>query len=265
MTLGHSPALASVVRLGLLLGCLVVAAPLMVAGQLPDSMPPGAAEADSIDSSAAYTGPLPRPAREALAYILTSSPDTPNGMGLLAVGMAEAEIAAEHVALAGRDTTSLSNMQRHMSHVLHAVDPAEVGQGPGMGYGVRRAARQILEQARLLEGLAATDPGSMGVESEDPGIESEVPGVLRYHAPWVARAARGTIARTQEVTELARQVQRASSARAAHRLVERLANAVRAMAHGYDADGDGRIGHTEAEMGLAQVRHHLSIVERLTR
>ena len=98
-----------------------------------------------------------------------------------------------------------------------------------------------------------------------PGAGEDIPGVLRYHAPWVARAARGTMARTNEVTDLARQVQRASSAVVAHRLVRRLADAVRAMTYGYDADGDGRIGHTEAEMGLAQVRHHLNIVERLTR
>lgn len=255
---------------------VALAVPTTTGAQVVDSLALPAGEADSLESSDAYAGPLPRPAADAVGYILTSSPDAPGGMGLLAVGMAEAEIAADHVALAGRDSTNLSNMQRHMSHVLHAVDPSEVGQGPGMGYGVRRAARQILEQARQLEGTGQTGqlegmeqaprpealaPAAVG----EVDAEGDVPGVLRYHAPWVARAARGTMARTDEVTDLARQVQRASSAVAAHRLVERLADAVRAMTYGYDADDDGRIGHTENEMGLAQVEHHLRIVERLTR
>lgn len=203
---------------------------------------------EAADSQAVrYAGPLADAAAQRLGYLTTASPDTPAGMGLIATGLAEAEIALEHVSLAGRNAGDLSNMQRHMGHVLHAIDPTEVGRGPGMGFGVVRAARGSLlqiEQLRALEGL---------------------PRVVSFHAPYLARAARGALARADEAVALARQVQRASSAAAAHRLVERLDEAVRAMAYGFDRDDDGRIGHTEDEMGLAQVRYHLTLVQRLTR
>lgn len=204
--------------------------------------------ANAADSKAVpYAGPLPVAAAQRLGYLTAASPETPAGMGLIATGLAEADIALEHVSLAGRNAGDLSNMQRHMGHVLHAIDPAEVGRGPAMGFGVVRAARGTLlqiEQLQALEGL---------------------PGVVSFHGPYLARAARGALARAEEAVELARQVQRASSAAAARRLVERLDQVVRAMAYGFDRDDDGRIGHTEDEMGLAQIRYHLTLVERLTR
>lgn len=202
------------------------------------------ATADTLEQS--YAGRLPPTAANALAYILSAAPDTPGGMGLLDTGRAEAEIALQHAAFAGRDSTDLGNMQRHMAHVIHAVDPGQGSQGPGMGYGVKQAARQIVAQIE----------GARNVEG--------VPGVLSFHAPRVAMAARGTMARVDEVVALARQVQSAGSASTGNRLVKRLADAVRAMAYGFDRDGDRRIGQTEDEMGLAQVGHHLELVERLT-
>jgi len=201
-------------------------------------------EADTLERP--YAGPLPPTASNALAYILTAAPDTPGGMGLLETGRAEAEIALQHASFAGRDSTNLGNMQRHMAHVIHAVDPGQGSQGPGMGYGVRRAARQILvqiENAQRVEG---------------------VPGALTFHGQRVAMAARGAAARVDEVVALARQVQSAGSAQAGNRLVRRLGDAVRAMAYGFDRDGDRRIGHTEDEMGLAQIGYHLALVQRLT-
>lgn len=206
------------------------------------------ADSAAADSNAVpYGAPLLESAAERLRYLTSASPETPGGMGLVATGLAEAEIALEHVSLAGRNAVDLSNMQRHMGHVLHAIDPTEVGRGPGMGFGVVRAARGTLLQIEQLQALES------------------LPGVVSFHAPYLARAARGALARAEEAVELARQVQRASSAAAAHRLVARLDEVVRAMAYGFDHDDDGRIGHTEDEMGLAQVRYHLTLVERLTR
>lgn len=219
-----------------------------VTDTLTDSLPAvdSAATRDSVIVPP-YAGPLPRPAAERLDRLVAAAPETPGGMGLIAAGMAEAEIALEHVSLAGRNPGSLSDMQRHMTHVLHAIDPTEVGRGPGMGFGVVPAARGTLlqiEQIRDIDGL---------------------PGVASFHAPYVARSARGTLARATEAIDLARQIQRATSAPTAHRLVERLGETVRAMAYGFDRDGDGRVGHIEDEMGLAQARYHLMLVQRLTR
>lgn len=232
------------------------------AGQIPDttSMEPEAA-VDSVDGGMLtvadtlpvadslptpdWTAPMPQAAQTALGYVTEASPDTPGGMGLLEVARQEAEIALQHARLAGRDSTDLANMTRHMTHVLHALDPTEVGAGPGLGYGVRPAARAMttrLQEAARVEG---------------------VPGVLRFHAPFAVRAARGAEARATEAVTVARSVQRAASAAEGRRLLRRLAEVVRTMTYGTDSDGDGRVGHTEDEGGVAQVAHHLELVRRV--
>lgn len=243
--------LAGALAVGTMLCGLCAPLGAQVVDSIPDRFPADSLldslEADADTTERPYAGPLPPTAANALAYILAAAPDTPGGMGLLETGRTEAQIALEHASFAGRDSTNLGNMQRHMAHVIHAVDPGQGSQGPGMGYGVRLAARQILVQ---IEGAQSVP---------------DVPGALIFHGPRIAMAARGAAARVDEVVALARQVQSARSAAAANRLVRQLADAVRAMAYGFDRDGDRRIGHTEDEMGLAQIGHHLALVERLTR
>lgn len=244
----------------LLVACL---APGGAEGQVPDttSMAPEAAVdsmvadtlavvdtitvADSLPT-ADWSAPMPDAARTALAYVTDASPDTPGGMGLLQVARQEAEIALQHARLAGRDSTDLANMTRHVAHVLHALDPTEVGAGPGLGYGVRPAARAMTTRIREAARVGA------------------VPGMLRFHAPIAVQAARGADARATEAVTVARSVQRAASVAEGRRLVRRLVEVVRTMTHGSDGDSDGRIGHTEEESGLAQVAHHLELVRRVT-
>lgn len=185
------------------------------------------------------------PVRLQVGYVLDAYFDTPGGQGLLPTAVAEAEIALEHVRLAGRDSTYLGNMRANMVHVLHALDPYEVGSGFGLGYGVKRAANAV---AMNIEVAAATEGASENV-------------VL--HSTSAARAARSAVLRADEAIALARAVQAASTARDANRLVERLAASVRAILYGSDSDGDGRIGWAEDEAGLAQVRYHLTLMMRV--
>lgn len=242
---------------------MALLAPGGAAGQIPDttSMAPGAAVdsmvADSLALAESLTAtdslptpdwsvPMPEAARAALAYVTDASPDTPGGMGLLQVARQEAEIALQHVRLAERDSTDLASMTRHVAHVLHALDPTEVGAGPGLGYGVRPAAR------------------AMTTRLQEAARVEAVPGVLRFHAPIAVQAARGADARATEAVTVARSVQRAASAAEGRRLVRRLAEVVRTMTYGSDGDSDGRIGHTEEESGLAQVAYHLELMRRVT-
>lgn len=242
---------------GMALALMVaMAAPTVTTAQLPDSIAvdslTGATRATADPTAASDTLPadwsasLPMSGRTTLDYVVGASPDTPDGMGLLETARAEARIALEHVHLAGRDSASLSNMKRHVPHVLHAIDPAEAGGGPGMGYGVRRAARGMQDR---LEELARMD---------------DLPGVLRFHLPFALQAARGAEARANEAIAAARELQGATSAPEGRRLVRRLDAAVRAMAYGSDRDDDGRIGYKEDESGVAQVGYHLSLVRRVT-
>ncbi|MDA1103532.1 MAG: hypothetical protein O2956_08065 [Gemmatimonadetes bacterium] len=191
--------------------------------------------------------PIPAEIADRLAFLTDAFGDTPGGWGLIETGMAEAAIAADHVRLAGRDTTDLGNMIRSMSHVLHAIDPAEVGNGFGLGYGVRRSAQAMLFH---LDAVAA---------------ESEIPPAVRLHVDLAKGGASGALQHAEAAIALARSVQRATTPQQAHRLVDRLSDLVRAMAYGRDADGDGRIGYHEAESGLAQATYHLNVLRAMER
>tara|TARA_Y100000996_G_scaffold384258_1_gene340834 strand:+ start:850 stop:1449 length:600 start_codon:yes stop_codon:yes gene_type:complete len=161
--------------------------------------------------------------------------------------MLEGEIAAAWVRVAGVDTLDVTRMIEAMTHVIHAIDPAEVRSGNGMGYGFRRAAEDVQTQAEMLQ-IAVPDTLS-------PAIA--------FHAPFVSYAAYIAQARADDVITLARQVQSAQDVTSALPLIKRLAEAVRAMMYGEDVDNDGRIGRNETEVGLAQAAYHLSLVYRM--
>lgn len=80
--------------------------------------------------------------------------EAPNGQGLLTTAVTEAAIAAQHAELANEAGASLADVQLHVGHMLHAIDPALAIGGPGLGYGVRLAASSAA--ARLT--IAASDP-----------------------------------------------------------------------------------------------------------
>jgi len=201
---------------------------------------------DSLFGSAVDTlPPLPEEVITHLAHLTTAFFDTPQGMGIIPAGMAEASIAAEYVQIAGRDSQSLRTMTGNMQNVLHAIDPNEVGNGAGLGYGFKRAAQDVLAHIEL----------AMAVE----GASSTV----LFHGPYVVRAATGAISRADDAIAMARQVRGGQSAEITLPRVERLADLVRAMAYGDDRDGDGRIGQVESEVGLAQAWYHLNLIYRV--
>ena len=182
-----------------------------------------------------------------LGFLGVAFSETPGGMSLIATGMAEAEIAAERVRLAGQQSTSLAGMIGNMSHVLHAIDPAEVGNGLGMGYGVKRAAQGVLvqiETAMLVEGVS------------EPVL---------FHGSYIAAAASATLSRADDAIAMARRIQRTTTRQEALPLVGRLAELVRAMTYGADSDRDGRIGYPSTEAGLAQAMYHLNLIKRVER
>ncbi|MDX1541362.1 MAG: hypothetical protein R3349_08145, partial [Geminicoccaceae bacterium] len=76
-----------------------------------------------------------------MGHVSDAWEDTPDGMGFLPTARAEAEIAAEHAALAARQPDDLEWMQMHAAHVVHALDPSTEAAGPGLGYGVKPAAQ----------------------------------------------------------------------------------------------------------------------------
>ncbi len=174
-----------------------------------------------------------------LESLTTSFFDTPSGMGLIPTGMVEAALASEYVSIAGMDSTNVRQMTGNMTHVLHAIEPQLAGGGLGLGYGFRRAA----EGVRTYAEMAASAPGASDA--------------LLYHAPFILQAADGAVARAEEAVALARRIRSSTDPDVIRPLLDQLAERVRAMAYGFDADRDGRIGHTPAEAGLAHAAYHL--------
>jgi predicted lipoprotein with Yx(FWY)xxD motif len=84
-----------------------------------------------------------------LAHVATTFQDAPSQQGLLATALAEARIAAQHAALAAKAGDNLDAMKLHAGHVMHAIDPGIERTGPGLGFGVRRAAAGVVEHIQL--------------------------------------------------------------------------------------------------------------------
>ena len=170
--------------------------------------------------------------------------DTPEGQGLLPTAVAEARIAAQHAGLAAGNTGDLDSMKRHTGHVLHAVDPSAVEDGPGLGYGVKQAAEGA---AKHIEAAATADGASQAVTT---------------HATHVATSARNTVSRADEIVALAGRINAATLATQAAPLVGELNTLAQQLIDGSDANDDGRVGWQQGEGGLAQAEQHLGLMKK---
>ena len=104
--------------------------------------------------------------------------DTPDNQGLLPTAIAEAKIAAQHAALAAKDPSNLDAMKRHTGHVLNAVDPEAMANGPGLGYGVKRAAAGAathIELAAKSDGASGASRRTRITSRPRPGTPSRAP------------------------------------------------------------------------------------------
>jgi hypothetical protein len=196
-------------------------------------------------SSLAFASPTlaQNPVHTHIGHVADGFRGTPDGLGLLPTAVAEAEIANQHAMLAGRDPADLEAMQRHMAHVIHALDPSKEPNGPGKGYGVVAAAEGA---ARHIELSAASEGASDGVKT---------------HANHVATAARSAAASANTAIRIAQQIQKATDAAVAAELLTQLTAATGAVLNGVDANNDGRIGWQAGEGGLAQATTHLGLLK----
>lgn len=193
---------------------------------------------------AAGVGSAAAQAHNHVGHVMDRWNDTPEMAGLLPAAIAEAEVAARHASLAAADPSDLDAIKRHTAHVLHAVDPTQIENGPGAGYGVRRAAEGA---AKHIMAAAAADDAS---------------GAVKTHANHVATAARNTVARADEIVMLAEKIEMAASAEDAASLVAELDALAQALLAGVDANGDGRTGWQEGEGGLEVARTHGNLLKQ---
>jgi hypothetical protein len=228
---------------------LCLMAPGALTGQEPDSVLATSADATgpaSADSMLAFQ-PLAPSVVLHLDHLTSAFTDTPEGRGLVPVGMDEARIAIEHARLAGLDSLDLASMVGNMTDVLHALDPDQAGSGAGLGYGVKRAAEGVIRHMEL----AISDP--------------DATDAVRFHGAYVIAGAEGAIERADRAISLARAIRGSGSPADALPRIAELLDVLHAMAYGTDSDSDGRIGYTEDEMGLAQAQYHLALLRRAAR
>jgi hypothetical protein len=184
----------------------------------------------------------PGPVGVHIGHVMNAFGDTPNGRGLLPTALGEARIAAQHAALAMRQPTNLEYMKLHAGHVINAIDPSIVAAGPGLKYGLKKAALGVANHIEL----AAAAPGAS-------------PNVI-LHAKHVAIAARNTVARSDQLLAIAQKVQASTSASEAAALVSQMASLADQLIPGFDANADGKIGMEPGEAGLQQAEEHMKLM-----
>lgn len=174
-----------------------------------------------------------------IGHVVNSFSDTPNDMGLLPVAFAEARTAIQHATLAGKAAT-LDGMKLHAGHVINALDPTIVKAGPGLGFGMKRAA---LEAATHIE-LAAKAPGA----SQN----------VIMHSVHVATALRNAAARADTAITIAKRVEAATTTAEATALLSQLVSECDQIVAGVDAKNEGRIQWQTG--GLQQAQEHIDLM-----
>jgi hypothetical protein len=192
-------------------------------------------------ANANKTVPVPAgPVGVHIGHVVNGFGDTPNGQALLTVATTEARTAAQHATLAARNTADLNYMKTHAGHVINALDPTVVTAGPGLGYGLKRAATGIAMHIDLAAKAAGASPNVV------------------THAKHIATSANNVVTRADQLLAIAKQVQAATDAPAAAALVSQMISLSQQLMAGVDTNGDGQI--TWEEGGLQQAQEHVNLL-----
>ena len=207
---------------------------------------PGAYTAPVARGGRGGTGPTTPPIKVPagavgthIGHVVNSFADTPGKMGLLPVAFSEARTAQQHATL-GMKAANLDGMKLHAGHVLNAMDPTIVATGPGLGYGMKKAALGVATHIEL----AAKAPGA----SQN----------VILHATHIAMAARNAAAKADTAIALAKEVQAATTMADAAKLMSQLVSICDQVIAGVDSKGDGRV--TWQTGGLQQAQEHVDLM-----
>jgi hypothetical protein len=177
-----------------------------------------------------------------IGHVVNAFQDTPAEQGLLPMAFAEARVAILHAGLAAKAPTNLQAMHTHAGHVINALDPTIITTGPGLGYGMKKAALGV---ATHIELAAKTNGASANVIA---------------HSMHIAMAARSSAARADSVVALAQRIQMATSAADAAPMAAQLATMTQQLIDGVDLNKDGKISWDGGEGGLQQAQDHVNLM-----
>jgi hypothetical protein len=179
-----------------------------------------------------------------MGHVMKAWKDTPGGRGLMATAFVEAEIANKHAGFAAKKPKDLKWMKTHIEHVMNAIDPSVQAKGPGMGYGVIKAAGGAAKHINLA--------------AKSKGASNNV----RIHAVHVATSSNNTVLRAKEIIVLGNKVLDSKKAGTAFELVKQIAVLTGELIGGRDANGDGAISWHKDEGGLNEVKKHMDIMAK---
>lgn len=166
-------------------------------------------------------------------------------LGFLRQALGEAGTVAEYASFAAggqQRPGDLGAMKTHAGNVLHALDPARMDGGPGLGFGLVEASRQTIAHVQM----AADAP--------------DATDNLRTHARHVVSCMRSTLARAHKMLEITERILTRESAEEADQLADELNALAFQLRNGVDADGDGRITWREGEGGLYVAQEHMQLL-----
>lgn len=175
-----------------------------------------------------------------LGHIVNGFKDTPNGQGLMATAMAEANVAATHALLGARNPNSLDALKLHAGHVINALDPTLMPMGPGLGYGLKKAATGVAMHVDLAAKAAGASQNVI------------------THANHVATSAKNTVTRADSAIAVAQRIQAATSAADAAALMTQLVSLTAELRAGADTNNDGKV--TWQEGGLQVAQDHITLM-----
>jgi hypothetical protein len=201
---------------------------------LPGSLPPAPVRA----VVAVPAGPV----GTHIGHVVNAFGDTPMNNGLLPTALAEARTASQHATLGARNPANLDAMKLHAGHVINALDPTIVPMGPGLGYGLKKAALGVANHIDL---AAKAQGASVNVQT---------------HANHIATCARNTIVRADSMIAIAKRIQAATEAGAAAAMMNQLVSLGNQLVAGFDANADGRVTTQEGEGGLQQAEEHVQLM-----
>jgi len=197
---------------------------------------------EGVQPAATEVASMPPPAyQQHLDHVVQGWAETPGGVALLAILEQEAKVAQDHAGYAVTDLQDYENIRLHTRHVRHAIAPEKEssGQGPGKGYGVIRAAKDIVKHMDLVRG---TD---------------DAPDPVKTHAEHVIASAGNIVTWGNQILDKAGQVTGGASPVSQAFFAEQIAELTGWILNGHDADNDGTVSWAEGEGGLAQIKEHL--------
>ena len=174
-------------------------------------------------------------------HVAKSWMETPRQVGLLTIARSEATVASTHADLAVQRSGDSDWVKMHAVHVKHALEPK--GKGPGKGYGLIKAVKEVKQHIKL------------AIASEDTS------DAVAFHGEQIMMSADSVLARIETLDALANQIIEAPRGTDFTLQAEEMSDLTSKILLGDDINGDGNINWEENEAGLDQALSYLEYLQ----